>query len=97
MQFKQLFRSRTEPRRQRVLAVASGGGHWVQLQRLMAAMDGHDITFVTTLESYREEVPDSARFYCVRDASRWNKFGLLRMAIQLSVIVLREQPDIVIS
>jgi UDP-N-acetylglucosamine:LPS N-acetylglucosamine transferase len=63
----------------------------------MTAMDGHEIVYVTTLDSYREEVGDTARFYSVRDANRWNKLGLLRMAVQLSVIVLREQPDIVIS
>jgi len=97
MQFRQLFRKREDDVRQRVLAVASGGGHWVQLQRLMAAMDGHEIAFVTTLDSYREEVGEAARFYWVRDANRWNKLGLIRMAIQLTFIVLRERPDIVIS
>ena len=97
MQFRQLFRKRQENARQRVLAVASGGGHWVQLQRLMAAMDGHDLAFVTTLDSYREEVGAAARFHAIRDANRWNKLGLIRMAIQLTFIVLREQPDIVIS
>ena len=97
MQFRDLFRKRPEGARQRVLAVASGGGHWVQLQRLMSAMEGHEVAFVTTLDSYREEVGSAARFYSVRDANRWNKPGLLRMAVQLTWIVFREQPDIVIS
>src|SRR6185312_15245652 len=97
MPFRDLLRLKPRGPRKRVLAVASGGGHWVQLQRLMAAMDGHEIVYVTTLDSYREEVEHTSRFYSVRDANRWDKLGLLRMAMQLSLIVLREQPDIVIS
>jgi exopolysaccharide biosynthesis glucuronosyltransferase PssD len=97
MRVYQLFRRRHEDAPQRVLAVASGGGHWVQLRRLMAAAEGHDIAVVTTLDSYREEVGPAARFYFVRDASRWTKLGLVRMAIQLTFIVLKERPDVVIS
>jgi len=63
----------------------------------MGAMEGQDVAFVTTLDSYREEMCSGTRFYSVADANRWNKLGLLRMAIQLSIIVIRENPDIVIS
>jgi UDP-N-acetylglucosamine:LPS N-acetylglucosamine transferase len=82
--------------RQKVLAVASGGGHWVQLQRMVQAFAGHDIAFITTLPSYRNDV-GSARFYVVKDANRWNKLGLLKMLFQVARVVLRERPDVVIS
>jgi hypothetical protein len=36
----------------KVLAVASGGGHWVQLQRLRPALESHDLAFVTTDSGY---------------------------------------------
>lgn len=80
----------------RVLAIASGGGHWVQLLRMSAAFEGHDVAYVTTIGSYQDQVGD-ARFYVVRNASRWNKIGLVRMALQMLRIVLRERPDVVIS
>ncbi len=77
MQFRQLFRRRADDPRQRVLAVASGGGHWVQLQRLMGAMEGQDVAFVTTLDSYREEMCSGTRFYSIRwlmriDGTSWD-------------------------
>lgn len=84
-------------KRKRVLAVASGGGHWVQLRRLAPAFDGCDVAFVTVQPDYRSTVPGSSRFYCVRDATRWDRWGLLVLALQLSWIVLRERPRIVVS
>jgi UDP-N-acetylglucosamine:LPS N-acetylglucosamine transferase len=80
----------------KILAVASGGGHWVQLLRCMPAFDGHDVAFVTVNAAYRSQVPGH-RFYAVNDATRWNKFALLMLAARLLMIVLRERPDVVIS
>jgi hypothetical protein len=83
-------------RAHKVLAVASGGGHWVQLLRMLPAFEGCEIAYVTTLASYGTQV-GNAHFYAVRDASRWDKVGLVRMAIKLLWIVLRERPDLIIS
>ena len=83
-------------RPRRVLLVASGGGHWVQLLRLQAAWEGADVAYVTVQQSYQSEVPE-ARFYCVHDATRWSRLGLLRMALQVAFVVLRERPDVVIT
>ena len=83
-------------RPRRVLLVASGGGHWVQLLRLQAAWEGADVAYVTVQQSYRSEVPE-ARFYCVHDATRWSRWGLLRMALQVAAVVVRERPDVVIT
>lgn len=80
----------------RVLAVSSGGGHWIQLQRIMPAFRDQRIAYVTTLQGYRSEIGD-APFYVVPDANRWNKFGLIRMALKLAWILIRERPDLVIS
>jgi UDP-N-acetylglucosamine:LPS N-acetylglucosamine transferase len=82
--------------RQKLMAVASGGGHWTQLLRLKPAFAGFDLVFVTVDEGYRSQVA-GGRFYLVNDASRWNKAGLLRMALRLAWIVLKERPDVVIS
>jgi UDP-N-acetylglucosamine:LPS N-acetylglucosamine transferase len=76
--------------------VASGGGHWVQLRRVAPAFVGHDIVYVTVNAAYSSDV-GSSRFHLINDATRWNKFGLVRMALQLLLIIFREKPDIIIS
>lgn len=81
---------------QRVLAVASGGGHWVQLTRLMPAFAGYDVAFVTVAATYRADV-GSARFYVINDATRWNVLGLIRAALSMCWIMLRERPHAIIS
>lgn len=81
---------------QRILAVASGGGHWIQLMRLRPAMARHDLAFVTVDSGYREQAAP-ARFYTVCDGSQWTKLRLLCMAAKMAWIVLRERPDVVVS
>lgn len=83
--------------RTRVLAIASGGGHWVQLLRLRPAFEGCDVTFVTVSDVYRADVGEGGRFCVVNDATRWNKFGLLKMAMKIAWIVGRHRPDVVIT
>jgi len=80
----------------RILAIASGGGHWVQLLRLRPAFEGHRVTFVTVNEGYRTDVPDQS-FYVVNDATRWDKLGLMKMGLSLAWIMARTRPHVVIS
>lgn len=80
----------------RVLAVASGGGHWVQLLRLLPAFGHLDVAFVTVDPAYRTQVA-GYRFYTVIDATRWNKLKLVRMSFELLRILRRERPDVVLS
>lgn len=84
------------PRRRKILAVASGGGHWVQLRRVVPAFDGHTIVYVTINPAYRTDVPGEA-IYIVNDATRWDRLGSLRLALSIFWILLRERPDAVIS
>jgi UDP-N-acetylglucosamine:LPS N-acetylglucosamine transferase len=86
--------SSTQPKR--VLAVASAGGHWVQLLRLRPAWEDCDIAYVTTHPGYRDQVAP-ARFYTVKDANRWNKLGLLRQMLGIIRILLRERPQVIVS
>jgi UDP-N-acetylglucosamine:LPS N-acetylglucosamine transferase len=81
---------------QRILAVASSGGHWVQLRRLSPAFDGADLAYLTTEEGHRPEV-GTARFHTVNDANRWDKLALVRCALKVLWVVLRERPDVVVS
>jgi UDP-N-acetylglucosamine:LPS N-acetylglucosamine transferase len=87
----------------RVLAIASGGGHWVQLLRMRPAWEGCDVAFATTHQDYVKDVaggendPPRSRFYVFPDANRWEKLRLLRQLLAVARIVLKERPDVVIS
>jgi hypothetical protein len=82
--------------RPKLLAVASGGGHWVQLLRIRPAFEDCEVTFVTVHESYRAQVPDH-KFYVVTDANRWSKLRLIKAACKLAWIVWNEKPNVVVS
>jgi UDP-N-acetylglucosamine:LPS N-acetylglucosamine transferase len=80
----------------KVLAVSSGGGHWVELLRILPALEGHQVHFVTVQPDYRQDVAGSP-FFTVRDATRWNPFGAVLSAAKMFTVVARVRPDIVIS
>lgn len=80
----------------RVLAVASGGGHWLEMRRLYPVFDGLDVAFVSVHPQYAEQVPGH-RFYAVRDVTRWDRLGLLVMVGQALNILIRERPAVVIT
>jgi len=81
--------------RRRVMAVASAGGHWTQLLRLTPAFDACDVVFVSTLD--QGPMPEGARLRVVPDANRSDWLGMLRLFLAMSLIVVRERPDVVIS
>jgi UDP-N-acetylglucosamine:LPS N-acetylglucosamine transferase len=86
----------TERRRKKILAVASGGGHWIQLLRLRPAFEGHGLVYITAAPPGREEI-GPARLYIVNDANRWTKFALMRLALKLILILIRERPNVIVS
>jgi hypothetical protein len=58
---------RTTRQLKKVLAVASGGGHWMQSMRLLPPLDGCHVVLVTVARSYHRLVPEN-KFYAIRDA-----------------------------
>lgn len=90
--------SRRGKKRPRVLAVSSGGGHWVQLMRLQSAFDGCDVAYATVLAWSKQDIKDpNARFHVLPDATRWNKFMLLWLFARVVLLVLRERPHVIIT
>lgn len=81
----------------KVLAISSGGGHWVQLLRLRPAFANCDVVFATVKEGYRANIGPEAEFRLIPDANRWNKLRLLRALFAISRLIWRERPDVVIS
>jgi UDP-N-acetylglucosamine:LPS N-acetylglucosamine transferase len=80
----------------KILAISSGGGHWIQLLRLRPAFEGHQVVYASVGRAYGTEVAP-ARFHVVGDANRWNKLGIAVLALRVAWVVLRERPDIVVS
>lgn len=78
------------------MAIASGGGHWIQLLRLLPAFEGHKIFFASTRDCFCENV-EGHDFYTVPDASRWNKLKLLYAATCLMKLVFTLKPDVIIT
>ncbi|RNC73210.1 MAG: UDP-N-acetylglucosamine--LPS N-acetylglucosamine transferase [Desulfuromonadales bacterium] len=79
----------------KVLAVASGGGHWVQLMRLKPLFEGMKVEFLTTDAAYSAEVGKPV--LVVRDANMWDKAGLAVMFLQVALTVIKVRPDVVIT
>ena len=80
----------------KVLAASSGGGHWVELLRIVPALTEHTVHFVTVRADYRRDV-GNAPFHTVRDATRWNPIGALILAAQMLLVMIRVRPDVVVS
>ena len=82
--------------KKKILAIASGGGHWVQLLRLRPAFNEADVVYATVKEGYHRDV-DDAPFSVVPNANRWDKVALIKSAISILFLILKERPQVVIS
>lgn len=78
------------------MVIASGGGHWTQMLRLRPAFEGLDTFFVGVKAMYRADVAP-ARFYAVRDVSRLHRWALPLTLLQLTWILIRERPGVIVT
>jgi UDP-N-acetylglucosamine:LPS N-acetylglucosamine transferase len=81
----------------KLLAISSGGGHWVQLLRLRPAFEGCEVVYATVLEGYRSDLGGEADFRVIPDSNLSNKMGLVRSAWSIFWLVFRLRPDVVVS
>ena len=80
----------------RILAIASGGGHWIQLLRLRPAFAGADVSYSSVDTALAADVPGH-RFFRFPDANRERKLALLKQIITIAWILLRVRPDVIVS
>jgi UDP-N-acetylglucosamine:LPS N-acetylglucosamine transferase len=80
----------------RILAVASGGGHWVQLMRLRPAFSGAEVHYATVDRSAAATVAP-APVHLYPDANQDTPLRLMLAALRLALIVLHVRPDVVVS
>lgn len=82
--------------KKKILAIASKGGHWVQLLRLNPVFEHYDVYFVSTEQAYQEQC-EEGKFLLVTDASRWDKLKLIKLFFELLTIVVRRRPQVVLT
>ena len=80
----------------KILAIASAGGHWVQLRRLKPAFEGLDVVFASVYSDYAQDVAPH-RFHSFPDASRFAKRKIVPLIFRLLTILLMERPKVVIT
>ncbi len=88
--------SDTTPKKKRILAVASGGGHWEQLQLLRDAFDGCDVTYLTTIKGLGERA-GLTNVSVVPDCNRNRPVHAAWAVVRITLEIVRLRPDVVIS
>lgn len=80
----------------KVLAVASGGGHWEQLMLLRDTLDNYDVRFATTdpLIARQRGICDVET---LPDCNQNTPVKALLCAVAAVRIVLKHRPDIILS
>ena len=80
----------------RVLAIASGGGHFVQLMRLAPAWSGHLVS-IATVDPGTRLLAGNAPFFTFRDVSRADWWRIPLAAFDIAGILLRVRPQVIIT
>ena len=81
----------------KVFAVASIGGHWVQLLRIAKALEKEfDVVYMSTHEKCATMV-EVRVYYSMNDFSRWDFYKMFPELLHSIYIICKEKPSIVIT
>ncbi len=84
-------------KKQKVLAIASPGGHWIQLNKICNPLESEfNIVYVTPGAQY-SSAKTTRKILNVTDASATSKHKLIPLAFQLLWILIKERPTAIIS
>ena len=78
-----------------LLAISSGGGHWVQLQRLKPAFASIETIYASVGERQQDVYP--AEYLSIPDANRDTKFRLILLIFKLTLIIFKHRPRVIVS
>jgi hypothetical protein len=79
-----------------ILAIASGGGHWSELCRLLPVFEDREVVFASTYPDYGLDVPDH-KFYVFCDFSRFSKRNIFLVLFQIVRLLAIVRPSAVIT
>lgn len=80
----------------RVLAIASGGGHFIQLMRLAPAWEGQQVSIATVDPSSRALAGD-VPFFTFRDVSRADWWNIPAVTLDIARILMAVRPQVIIT
>ncbi|MCJ8349709.1 hypothetical protein [Moritella sp.] len=80
----------------KILAISSPGGHWVQLCRLLPLFASNNVVYACTYEK-PTELSDSDNYYVIGDISRDTISRLFNVVSGLLSILRKEKPTHVIT
>ena len=90
--------SQPSTKKRKVLAIASPGGHWIQLNKICNPLDDRfEMVYVTPGSQYATTTKNSRRVLTITDASADSKHKLIPLAFQLMIIFIKERPSAIIS
>lgn len=88
--------TKRDTRAPKIMAIASGGGHWIELRRIMPAFADLDVFYVSTDRQADADLP-VGRYYAVTNVTRRNRFAFLKLIWELLRIIRRERPTVVVT
>jgi hypothetical protein len=80
----------------KILAIASSGGHWIQLLRLRPAFAGAQVSYASVGNEAASAVSGD-RYFSFPDANRERKVALILQILCIAWIVMRVRPDVIVS
>ncbi len=92
-----------DTKKQKVLAIASPGGHWIQLNKICNPLeDRFEVVYVTPGAQYSSakkvaNAKNSRTVLNITDASATSKHKLIPLAFQLLMLFIKERPTAIIS
>lgn len=90
--------SHISQKKTKVLAIASPGGHWIQLNKICNPLDTQfDMVYVTPGAQYASATKQKRKVLTISDASADSKYKLIPLAFQLLIIFIKERPTAIIS
>jgi hypothetical protein len=85
-----------EKREANIMAIASVGGHWIELLRIMPLFRGKNVTFVSNKANLAKTV-SNYKFHTVPDASRSSVYKLVKCIVSVSGLILFLRPQVIIT
>ncbi|MFD2147083.1 hypothetical protein [Mucilaginibacter antarcticus] len=85
-----------ENRNANILAIASVGGHWIELLRIMPLFKEKSVTFISNKKTLKDTVEGHA-FYTVPDANKDSKIDLIRCVVKVCGYILFLRPHVIIT
>ncbi len=83
--------------RKKIFAVASIGGHWIQLLRIARQMEGeYEVVYLCTHPKCATMV-EGRKFYLMDDYSRWDAWKMIPSFFHLLKIIWKEKPSAIMT